>query len=155
MIMQMNRPNDNYTGLFSALKDIKNKEGISRFYKSSKIYFACKTLETAIQFQSFEMIRYLVGPSFMWMLINTVFSTALATTVLNPLEVLITRYALVDTTKKKLVFSHIVKKIYKREGIAGFYKGYETELFHHVTYALCWLPLYQIVREHFGVEIPE
>jgi len=85
------------------------------------------------------------------MIINTIFSTALATTILNPLEVLITRYALVDTTKKKLVFSHIVSRIYKREGIQGFYKGYETELIHHVVYALCWLPLYQVVREHFGV----
>lgn len=60
------------------------------------------------------------------MILNTVFSTAVATTLLNPLEVLITRYALVDTTKKKLVFRNVVNRIYKREGIQGFYKGYLT-----------------------------
>jgi len=84
------------------------------------------------------------------MVLNTVFSTAVATTLLNPLEVLITRYALVDTTKKKLVFKNVVNRIYKREGIQGFYKGYLTELIHHCTYALFWLPLYQIVREKYG-----
>lgn len=101
------------------------------------------------------MIRYWAGPSIFWMIINTLASTATATTLLNPLEVLITRYALVDTTKKKLVFTHMVSRIYRREGIKGFYKGYLTELIYHCTYALFWLPLYQIVRESYGIELPE
>jgi hypothetical protein len=63
---------------------------------------------TAIQFQVFEMVRYFVGPSKVWLFFNTLLSTAIATTLLNPLEVLLTRYALVDTTKKKLVFSLMV-----------------------------------------------
>jgi hypothetical protein len=46
------------------------------------------------------MIRYFAGPSYLWMILNTVASTAIAVSILNPLEVLITRYALVDTTKK-------------------------------------------------------
>jgi len=60
------------------------------------------------------------------MLANTLISTAVAVTCVNPLEVLITRYALVDTTKKKLVFTDMVGKIKKREGLMGFYKGYGT-----------------------------
>ncbi len=63
---------------------------------------------TAIQFQSFEMIRYFAGPSKLWMIFNTIVSTAIATTVLNPLEVVLTRYALVDTRKQKLVFTNMV-----------------------------------------------
>jgi hypothetical protein len=54
------------------------------------------------------MIRYFAGPSKVWLIINTITSTAIATTLLNPFEVLLTRYALVDTTKKKLVFSLMV-----------------------------------------------
>ena len=41
---------------------------------------------------------------------NTLVSTAVATTILNPLQVVITRYALVDTTKNPLngsIFSSI------------------------------------------------
>lgn len=122
----MNSPGFEYTSLYSSLMDIKNKEGFGRFYKSSKIYFTSKTLFTAIQFQSFETIRYFVGPSGWWMLANTLISTALAVTCVNPLEVLITRYALVDTTRKKIVFGTIVKNIFQREGISGFFKGYGT-----------------------------
>ncbi len=89
------------------------------------------------------------------MIANTLLSTAIATTLLNPLEVLITRYALVDTTKKKLVFRNMVNRIYKREGLKGFYKGYLTELLHHSISALFFLPLYQIVREKYGIELHE
>ncbi len=60
------------------------------------------------------------------MIFNTIVSTAISVSLLNPLEVLITRYALVDTSKKKLVFTNMINRIYKREGIQGFYKGYVT-----------------------------
>lgn len=89
------------------------------------------------------------------MIVNTLASTAISTTLLNPLEVLITRYAIVDTSKKKLIFGKMVNKITKLEGIRGFYKGYLTELVHHCIYALFWLPVYQTMREKLGVQIHE
>ena len=101
------------------------------------------------------MIRYFVGPSPFWLIVNTLASTAISTTLLNPLEVLITRYAIVDTSKTKIIFGKMVNKITKLEGIRGFYKGYLTELVHHCLYALFWLPAYQIVREKTGVQIRE
>ena len=42
-------------------------------------------------------------------------------------------------------------KICAEEGIKGFYKGYATELVYHCMYALFWMPLYQIVRESYGI----
>lgn len=81
----MNNPEYSYKSFYSALKEIQQREGLSRFYKSSRIYFVCKTLETAITFQSFELIRYFAGPSVFWMIVNTLCSTAIATTLLNPL----------------------------------------------------------------------
>ncbi len=56
------------------------------------------------------------------MIFNTIVSTAISVSLLNPLEVLITRYALVDTSKKKLVFTNRKNKKYKREEIKGFNK---------------------------------
>lgn len=49
----------------------------------------------------------------------------------------------------------MVNRIYKREGLKGFYKGYLTELLHHSISALFFLPLYQIVREKYGIELHE
>jgi hypothetical protein len=98
----------------SALKDIINKEGFTRCYKSSKLYLLSRTLAIAIEFQCFETIRYIVGPSPLWMIPNALLSTGVAVSLVNPLEVLITRYALVDTTKEKLVFFQMAKAIQKR-----------------------------------------
>jgi hypothetical protein len=78
-----------------------------------------------------------------------------ATSILNPLEVLITRYALVDTTKKKLVFSFMVQRIRQREGIAGFYKGYITEVLLRSFYSVMWLPIFQFMRERYGLHLAE
>lgn len=125
-----------------------------RFYKSTRIYFATKTLYTAVQFQVFEMLNYVNGghaASF----VNAIISAVIATTLVNPLEVLITRYALVDTTKKKLVFSYMVKRLWQREGFTGFYKGYITETLTHTFYAVLWLPVFQYMREKYGVNLAE
>jgi len=69
--------------------------------------------------------------------------------------VVITRYALVDTTKKKLVFSYMVQRLWQREGFAGFYKGYVTEMVTHAFYAVLWLPVFQFMRESYGVNLAE
>ncbi len=46
----------------------------------------------------------------------------------------------------------MVSKINRKEGFRGFYKGYATESLYNCTYALFWLPLYQILREKVGTE---
>lgn len=85
LIRKMNHPDYNYHSLYEGLKDIYVREGFWRLYKSTKIYFTCKTMYTAIQFQVFEMIRYFAGPSKLWLVFNTIASTAIATTFVNPL----------------------------------------------------------------------
>jgi hypothetical protein len=87
------------------------------------------------------------------MFFNSILSAIVATTILNPLEVLITRYALVDTTKKKLVFSYMVQRIMQREGFAGFYKGYVTEVMLRSLYSVMWLPVFQFMRDRYGVSM--
>ena len=52
---------------------------------SGRIYILAKTVYAGIQFQLFEVIRYFAGPDYYWLLFNTLISTAIATTVLNPL----------------------------------------------------------------------
>ena len=70
------------------------------------------------------MINHFFQKNTLNLLVNTIISTAVATLALNPLHVILTRYAVFDTTKNPLIFKNIVKKMYKNEGIAGFYKGF-------------------------------
>jgi hypothetical protein len=151
----MNTEEYQYASAMTGLREIKEKEGILRFYKSTRIYFATKTLYTAVQFQVYEILNFYYGHVRGAMFINSVLSAVVATTILNPLEVLITRYALVDTTKKKLVFSYMVQRIMQREGFAGFYKGYITEVMLRSVYSLMWLPVFQLMREKYGVNMAD
>jgi hypothetical protein len=82
-------------------------------------------------------------------------SSAFATVVLNPLEVVITRYALVDTTKKALIFRRLVKHLWQKEGLAGFYKGVFTEILIKSFYSLMWMPVFQYMRDVYGVNLGE
>lgn len=151
----MNTEEYQYPTAMTGLREIREKEGMLRFYKSTRIYFATKTLYTAVQFQTFEMLNFYYSHVPGAMFINSVLSAVVATTILNPLEVLITRYALVDTTKKKLVFRYMVQRILQREGFAGFYKGYITEVMLRSIYSLMWLPVFQLMRDKFGVHMEE
>lgn len=139
----------------TGLREIKEKEGILRFYKSTRIYFATKTLYTAVLFQTYEILNYNYGHIKYSTFVNSILSAVVATTILNPLGVVITRYALVDTTKKKLVFSYMVQRIMQREGLAGFYKGYLTEVILSSAYSVLWLPVFQYMRDRYGVKIGE
>lgn len=42
-----------YSSVLKGLREIKEKEGVLRFYKSTKIYFATRTLYTGVQFQTY------------------------------------------------------------------------------------------------------
>ncbi len=86
---------------------------------------------------------------------NAVCSAIFATILVNPLEVVITRYALVDTSKKKLVFGAMVRGLGQREGLAGFYKGILTEIFIKTGYSLMWMPAFQYMRDVYGVNLAE
>lgn len=80
------------------------------------------------------------------MMLNTMFSTIVATTFCSPLDVVLTRYALVDTRKKELNFKKMIKKIIKREGYKGFFKGFTAKIVAACGYSLFWFPLYEIMR---------
>lgn len=67
------------------LREIKEKEGILRFYKSTRIYFTTKTLYTAVQFQTYEILNFYYGHIKGSLFFSSVISAVVATTVLNPL----------------------------------------------------------------------
>ena len=116
-----------------------------------KIYFATKMLYTVVQFQAFDFLNQEYSDYRNSIFFNSVFSAVMATIILNPMEVLITRYALFDTTKKKLVLSNMVQSIMQQEGFAGFYKGFLTEVMLRSVYSLLWLPVFLSMRNRYKV----
>lgn len=143
----------NYHGVLDALKQISDKEGFFRLYRTSNLFILYMLLYTGIQFQMYETIRFYAQHSLNLTLLNTFVSTVTANIVVNPLEVLITRTALVDTTQKELKILRTISKIREREGISGFYKGFTAKLCSTVLYTLCWFPIYDRLRERYGSDL--
>ena len=150
----MNEPEYQYSSAMEGLREIYQREGLLRFYRSTRIYLGAKTLYTALQFQSYEMLNFFYHSN-LALVLNPVASAIIATTLMNPLEVLITHYAMVDTTQKALVFKHIVRRLWQQEGIRGFYNGFTTEVTLHSIYALLWIPVFQYMRDQYGVNLSD
>jgi hypothetical protein len=85
--------------------------------------------------------------------LNALLSAIFATALINPLSVVITRYALVDTNRKKLVFKSVVEKIWQKEGFSGFYKGVTAEMILASVYSVIWMPAFQYMRNAYGVNL--
>jgi hypothetical protein len=47
----------------------------------------------------------------------------------------------------------MVKRIMQREGFAGFYKGYVTEVVLRSFYSVMWLPVFQYMRNNYGLNL--
>ena len=99
------------------------------------------------------MLNYKYGDRPYSFLYNSPIAATLAAIIVNPFEVIITRYALVDTTKKKLLFGVLLKRLWQREGLAGFYKGFGPEVIIKSLYFLTWMLVFQYMRDQYGVNL--
>lgn len=82
--MQMNSEEYQYRSAWEGLREIQQKEGWLRFYKSVRIYFLTKTFYTAVQFETYEVLQYYNSGRYAFIL-NALLSAVVATTIVNPL----------------------------------------------------------------------
>eukprot|EP00096_Caligus_rogercresseyi_P001546 TRINITY_DN1254_c0_g2_i1.p1 TRINITY_DN1254_c0_g2~~TRINITY_DN1254_c0_g2_i1.p1 ORF type:complete len:476 (-),score=120.76 TRINITY_DN1254_c0_g2_i1:355-1782(-) len=68
--------------------------------------------------------------------------------VIYPLEVLKTRFALRKTNEYRGI-ADCVQKLYQREGLRGFYRGYIPNLLGILPYAGIDLTIYETLRNHY------
>ena len=96
------------------LRQLEILIGLLRFYKSTKVFLLTNILYTASLFQFYELLNYKYGENPYSVLFTSPLSAFMASVIVNPLSVVLTRYALVDTTKKKLVLSYLLKRLWQR-----------------------------------------
>jgi hypothetical protein len=149
----MNLPEYQYSSPIVGLREIYEREGLLRFYKSTKVFLMTNILYTASLFQFYELLNYKYADVPYSIFITSPLAAFLAAIIVNPLEVVLTRYALVDTTKKKLVLGYLLKRLWQREGLAGFYKGFVCESIIKSLNFLMWMPVFQFMRNKYGVNL--
>lgn len=158
---QVNSENYKYRSIMHGLGDMIKKEGILRLFKASPLYLTYATLFNTILFQTYETLRISQmkreGKSNLDMtlldsVLNTVKATMLATFITNPLDVVITKYQVIDSSISKLSVKQVLLDVYRRDGIKGLNRGVTVKCCYRVLDTCIYLPIYEELRKRYGYD---
>jgi len=74
---------------------------------------------------------------------------------INPFDLIMTRYQMVNTQVETLRVRKIVRELLKNEGIWALYKGFSSKLFMSLSHSLFYMPVYEYFRVRYGVMLVE
>lgn len=159
--LQVNVKEYNYKSITEGMRDIVEKEGILRIYQSSPLYLMESCFYAAIQMWLYEMMRSYIlmnyhtnsqkGLTIVESLLTSITVTTAATVLVNPVDVLFTRYQIVDSNVEQLSIKGLIKDLIKNEGMKGFMKGTGAKVLGNVAIAMIWLPIYDYFKTKYGV----
>ncbi|EGR31852.1 mitochondrial carrier protein, putative [Ichthyophthirius multifiliis] len=163
--LQINDPNFQYKGCIDGLKQIYKKEGFLRLYKASHIHIITTTFYTGIMFWLYELQRYHLLKNnkqrkqntlnFLESTVISLISTLISTIIINPLDLILTRYQIIDTNKQKLSTKIIVQDLIKNEGYLAFFKGLSSRITIQSSHVVIWMPIYDHFKGIYGADIYE
>lgn len=166
--LQVNMREYDYRGIWHGVNHIIEREGLTRMYKASHLYLLNTCIYAAFQMWFYELIRSSIlsskspqapkrSNSKQLTLVESVsisiFVTALATAIVNPLDILMTRFQIVDSKVEKLSSIKLLKDLIKNEGYTGFAKGLSTKAVANISLSIVWLPLYDHFKGKYGVDL--
>jgi Mitochondrial carrier protein len=154
IINQHNITNVNFRGMIEICRKIFQKEGYKGFFRGSTLSFFKITLNYTFFFLSLDKMIQNVKPianqsNFFFSSQIADFamassSKAMTTILFNPINMMKTRFEVLGNNEYKSIFSAVCK-IYKKEGISGFYKGTIPSLMKDVPYSGLQYSLYQSI----------
>ncbi|CAK93417.1 unnamed protein product (macronuclear) [Paramecium tetraurelia] len=165
--MQMNVPEYNYKGIYSGLIEISQKEGWIRLFQASHLYMASVVVYTTFQMWFYELLRYQIlrrrsdqklhnqPLAIHQSIIATMISTALAAAIVNPVDFIITRYQLVDSSQQQLSVKVLVQEAWRQEGKKAFLKGLGTRVFQCSIFSIFYFPVYDHFKSKYGITLAD
>ncbi|EAR83230.2 carrier protein (macronuclear) [Tetrahymena thermophila SB210] len=164
--LQINDPNFQYRGLFQGVREISEKEGLIRLYQASPIYIATVTAQVSVFFWLYEMQRYLLlhnsnqtesNGKHKLSLAQSVMvgfnSSLFATFIVNPFDLVLTRFQMIDSNQQTLSVKSLIKGVVKNEGYIGFFKGITPRLFISCGNSILFMPIYEHFKNLYGVDL--
>lgn len=168
-----------YPSVAVGLKQTIEKEGIMRLFSASPIYLANTLIYNTCLFQAYEYFRikwkrerevelkaYCLKNGLTYKksdlefnLIDTIKCTlianSIAITVTNPLDVIITRYQIEDSSKKAISKWQVMKQMFLKEGFRGVGKGVTLKLFYTNVQSFIYIPIYEYLRQKYGYDFSD
>ncbi len=148
----------NYKNVLDCIYQIYKSEGLIRFYNASHIYILTQMLSSGYFFFIYENIRstYLRSHNlntltFCETLLITTLSSAFSSLCLNPCDVVLTRFQMIDSRKNKLRIISVLWNMIKFEGIEAFFKGLTSRFCISLVYNILFLEVYEYYRIKYGI----
>ena len=158
---QINSDSYQYKSVRHGLSDMIKKEGYLRLFKASPLYLINLTVFNTLLFQSYETLRIdqmkkerkeNKDLTILDSVKNSLKATLFATILTNPMDVIITKYQVIDSSVSKLSVRSLLVDVYKRDGIKGLNRGVTIKCFYRAVDTCIYLPIYEELRKRYGYD---
>ncbi|WKY15022.1 hypothetical protein Q1695_000495 [Nippostrongylus brasiliensis] len=154
VFMQVHATRTNNLGVASSLRLLYAEGGVKSFWRGNGINVIKIAPESAIKFMAYDQCKRLIQSfkdggelTLMERLFAGSAAGAISQTLIYPMEVLKTRLALRKTGQLDNGLVHFAQKMYKKEGLSCFYKGYVPNLLGIIPYAGIDLAIYETLKK--------
>lgn len=162
--MQLNSSKYQYHSLLGGIRDIVRNEGVVRLFSASYLYITQLLIFTPMQFTFYEWLKmsqfnskenknsisYLESVKF------TVISTSFSAIITNPINTLVIRYQVTDFSDqqgKALNGWRILTENFRKHGFRDLNRGMTIRLLQTNVNSMVFLPIYEMGRQLYGVDI--
>ena len=158
--MQVDAPKYYYNNLFDGLSKVYYTEGIKKFFKASQLLVSAHVVYSGALIGLYERIRKQILDTKQEKVLTTresLLATFVASitcgTLLNPFDVIITRFTVASSQFNSVTYSGLAKELITQEGIRGIFKGLPGRLIYGLTHSLVYMPVFEYLRRNYGVQL--
>uniref|UniRef100_A0A8D3CFJ3 EF-hand domain-containing protein n=1 Tax=Scophthalmus maximus TaxID=52904 RepID=A0A8D3CFJ3_SCOMX len=153
VMMQVYGSRTNNMCIMSGLMQMIKEGGMRSLWRGNGVNVIKIAPETALKFMAYEQIKRLIGSEKQTLGIVERFvagslAGVIAQSTIYPMEVLKTRLALRMTGQCSGI-SDCAKRIFRREGLGAFYKGYVPNMLGIIPYAGIDLAVYETLKNSY------
>ncbi|XP_056601528.1 calcium-binding mitochondrial carrier protein SCaMC-2-B [Triplophysa dalaica] len=150
VLMQVHSSRSHTLGMYGGFTQMIREGGLRSLWRGNGLNVLKIAPETAIKFMAYEQIKRLIGSNqetlgILERLVAGSLAGAIAQSTIYPMEVLKTRLALGRTGQYNGIVES-AKHIFKKEGVAAFYKGYIPNMLGIIPYAGIDLAVYETLK---------
>ncbi|KAJ1372206.1 hypothetical protein KIN20_034299 [Parelaphostrongylus tenuis] len=156
VFMQVHSTRTNKLGVVSSLRLLHAEGGAKSFWRGNGISVIKVAPESAIKFMAYEQCKRMIQQyksdgelTIIERFCAGSLAGAISQTSIYPMEVLKTRLALRKTGQMDNGLFHFTQKMYKKEGLICFYKGYVPNLLGIIPYAGIDLAIYETLKKWY------
>ncbi|XP_074653822.1 calcium-independent mitochondrial carrier protein SCaMC-3L-like isoform X1 [Tubulanus polymorphus] len=160
VLLQVHASKKNQLGIYSGFKSMLREGGVKSLWRGNGVNVIKIAPESAMKFMAYEQVKRLFRGDdnrdlqLYERFLSGSMAGAISQTIIYPMEVLKTRLALRKSGEYTGMFD-CAKKIYKKDGLRVFYRGYIPNIIGIIPYAGIDLAIYETLKNYYIAKHPD